>query len=67
MKGKCSGSSVAKPANYNKLEPNGLVKENTYISSNDIIIGKTIPIKKDKDFEKLQQTLGKAIIIKVLI
>ena len=39
-----------KPANYNKLESNGIVKENTYISDNDIIIGKTIPIKKDKDY-----------------
>ena len=34
-----------KPSNYEKLSPNGLVEENTYISPNDIIIGKVIPIK----------------------
>ena len=32
-------------ANYNKLEPNGLVKENTYVSSKDIIIGKVNTLK----------------------
>jgi len=39
-----------KPANYDKLESNGLIKENTHITSSDIIIGKTIPLKKDKDY-----------------
>ena len=39
-----------KPANYHKLQSNGLVNENTYISSDDIIIGKTVPIKKNKDY-----------------
>tara|TARA_Y100001970_G_scaffold282643_1_gene395913 strand:- start:2782 stop:6186 length:3405 start_codon:yes stop_codon:yes gene_type:complete len=39
-----------KPANYEKIESDGLVKENTYISSDDIIIGKIIPIKKDKHY-----------------
>ena len=34
-----------KPSNYEKLNSNGLVEENTYISPNDIIIGKVIPIK----------------------
>jgi len=33
-----------KPCNYDKLESNGLVKKNTYVSSNDIIIGKTTPL-----------------------
>ena len=36
--------------NYDKLESNGIVSENTYISSDDIIIGKTIPLKKEKDY-----------------
>jgi DNA-directed RNA polymerase II subunit RPB2 len=34
-----------KPANYDKLNTNGLVEENTYVSPNDIIIGKVIPVK----------------------
>ena len=40
-----------KPCNYDKLESNGLIKENSYITSNDIIIGKIIPLKKSKDKE----------------
>ena len=42
-----------KPCNYDKLESNGLIKENTYITSNDIIVGKIIPIKKSKDKDYL--------------
>jgi len=34
-----------KNSNYDKLESDGFVKENTYIDDNDIIIGKIIPIK----------------------
>ena len=33
-----------KPCNYNKLNSNGLVDENTYVSSEDIIIGKITPL-----------------------
>jgi len=40
-----------KPCNYDKLNENGLVKENTYVSSDDIIIGKTTPLmEKHKDY-----------------
>ena len=35
-----------KLANYDKLNPSGIVKENTYVNSGDVIIGKTIPYKK---------------------
>ena len=34
-----------KPCNYDKLEENGFVKENTYVDGDDIIIGKVFPIK----------------------
>ena len=33
-----------KPCNYDKLTENGLVEKNTYVSSDDIIIGKTTPL-----------------------
>ena len=36
-----------KPCNYDKLTQNGVVKPNTYVSSNDIIIGKTTPLKEN--------------------
>ena len=38
-----------KPSNYEKLEQNGFINTNTYISSKDIIIGKTVPVK-DKNY-----------------
>ncbi len=34
-----------KYANYEKLGENGFVPENTYVTSNDILIGKTVPIR----------------------
>ena len=34
-----------KPANYEKLGPDGIVPENTYVSSDDILIGKVVPIR----------------------
>tara|TARA_B110000240_G_scaffold181294_1_gene213133 strand:- start:1208 stop:4834 length:3627 start_codon:yes stop_codon:yes gene_type:complete len=34
-----------KPFNYDKIDETGFVKENTYVDNNDIIIGKTMPIK----------------------
>ena len=39
-----------KPANYDKLGSDGMVKENTHVSSNDIIIGKVIPIKNMPEY-----------------
>ena len=40
-----------KPCNYDKLTGNGTVKPNTYVSSDDIIIGKTTPLNdKDKNY-----------------
>jgi DNA-directed RNA polymerase II subunit RPB2 len=36
-----------KHKNYEKLEKDGFVKENTYVSDNDIIIGKIMPIKNN--------------------
>ena len=39
--------------NYDKLTPQGIMKENTLIEDRDIIIGKVIPIKENKnDFTK---------------
>ena len=40
-----------KPCNYDKLEPDGFIKENTYVSSNDIIIGKVMPLKDNPDYK----------------
>ena len=34
-----------KPKNYDKLDSNGLVKKNTYVNSEDVIIGKILPLK----------------------
>lgn len=36
-------------ADYSKLNSNGLVDVNTLIGSNDVIMGKTIPIKENKN------------------
>jgi len=35
-----------KLANYDKLNPSGIVKENIHVKPGDVIIGKTIPYKK---------------------
>ena len=40
-----------KPCNYDKLNENGLVNQNTYVSSDDIIIGKTTPLMKHKNYK----------------
>jgi DNA-directed RNA polymerase II subunit RPB2 len=34
-----------KPGSYEKLKNDGLVKENTFVDSSDIIIGKIVPVK----------------------
>ena len=36
-----------KPGSYEKLDNNGFVKKNTFVDSNDIIIGKIIPLKNE--------------------
>jgi len=38
-----------KLANYDKLNTNGIVKEQVYVKPGDVIIGKTIPHKKKKE------------------
>jgi len=40
-----------KPFNYNKLNNDGFIEENTYVENNDIIIGKTMPLKKGENEE----------------
>ena len=37
---------VWKPGNYDKLNPNGLRDINKQVNSNDIIIGKVMPVKE---------------------
>ena len=36
-----------KLANYDKLNSEGIIKENMYVNNGDVIIGKTIPFKKN--------------------
>ena len=40
-----------KPCSYSKLEKDGFVKENTAIDNNDIIIGKVMPVKNNKEYK----------------
>lgn len=39
-----------KPCNYTKINANGFVDKDTYVSNGDIIIGKVIPIKGNKEY-----------------
>ena len=36
-----------KPGSYEKLDANGFVKKNVFVDSNDVIIGKIIPVKNE--------------------
>jgi len=40
-----------KQSNYDKLNSNGFVEPNTKIESNDIIIGKVMPLKNNKEYK----------------
>ncbi len=40
-------TKVVRPFNYDKLEQDGFVKENTFVDAGDIIIGKCMPQKVD--------------------
>ena len=40
-----------KPGNYDKLGEDGFVPKNTYVTDGDIIIGKVIPIKGNKQYD----------------
>jgi len=40
-----------KQGDYTKLEPNGFVKPDTKIEENDIIIGKVMPLKNNKEYK----------------
>ena len=48
MKPDKSETKGMKPGCYEKLNDNGFVDINKYVDSNDIIIGKVIPIKEKK-------------------
>ena len=49
-------------ANYDKLDANGIIKENTLIEDRDIIIGKVLPIKENKnDFTKTMKHSDESI------
>ena len=39
-----------KPCNYSKLNENGFVDKDTYVTENDILIGKGIPIKNNTNY-----------------
>ena len=38
-----------KPGNYNKLDERGIIRKNEYVTSDDIIIGKVLPLKNKVD------------------
>ena len=42
------GLLFPKPCNYEKLNENGFVDENTYVDDNDIIIGKVMPLRDNE-------------------
>ena len=57
-----SNTKNMKFANYDKLDSNGIVKENTLIQDRDIIIGKVLPIKENKnDFTKTMKYSDESI------
>ena len=39
-----------KPCNYSKLNENGIVDKDTYVTEDDILIGKGIPIKNNSNY-----------------
>ena len=41
---------LAKPCNYSYLRSDGLVEPNTKVTSNDVIIGKVVPMKGDPSY-----------------
>ena len=57
-----SNTKNMKFANYDKLDSNGIIKENTLIEDRDIIIGKVLPIKENKnDFTKTMKYSDESI------
>jgi DNA-directed RNA polymerase II subunit RPB2 len=44
-----SKTSGIKFANYEKLDPRGMIAENTFVENRDVIIGKVIPIKENRN------------------
>ena len=52
MKPDPSMTKSMKPGVYDKLQENGFVPKDTYVDSNDIIIGKVMPIKNKNKQEK---------------
>jgi len=47
-----------KPCNYSILDDDGFVPKDTYVTDGDIIIGKTIPIKNNSDFNYRDSSIG---------
>lgn len=54
-------TSGLKPANYDKIGPDGLVPVNTYINSQDILIGKVMPHKIQGVIHPRDTSLGMKI------
>jgi len=48
----------AKPCDYSKLEHDGFVKKDTYVSEDTIIIGKVTPIKNNSDYSYRDSSVG---------
>ena len=63
-------------ANYNKLNDKGVIPENTLVENGDIIIGKIVPIRENRndhtkvikysDQSKVFRTKKKLILIKIM-
>ena len=57
-----SKTRCIKFGNYDKLGSNGVIPENTLVENNDIIIGKVVPIKENRnDHTKLLSMKIKAV------
>ena len=63
-------------ANYDKLNENGIIPENTLLENSDVIIGKVVPIKENRndhtkvikyrDMSRVYRTKEESYMIKII-
>ena len=52
-----------KPGSYEKLNENGMIKENVYVIPGDIIIGKIIPAKINRALNKSLKIIAQCCVV----